>query len=87
MQRSALLGVFTDGDLRRVIDRQVDLHATTMQQRDDRQPAQHRTAGAGGRSGQPHGAARHHRTAAWSMPRQQLVGALNIHDLLRAGVV
>ena len=32
-----MLGVFTDGDLRRALDRQVDVHATPHARRDDRE--------------------------------------------------
>lgn len=84
--KQRVLGVFTDGDLRRVIDRQVDLHATTMQQVMTPNP----------RSIEPQALAaeavnrmeQHGITALLVVDAsQQLVGALNIHDLLRAGVV
>jgi arabinose-5-phosphate isomerase len=81
-----VLGVFTDGDLRRVIDRQIDLHATTMRQ----------VMTANPRSIEPQALAaeavnrmeQHGITALLVVDAaQHLVGALNIHDLLRAGVV
>ena len=34
-----VLGVFTDGDLRRLLDRQVDVHAVRMQERHDARTA------------------------------------------------
>ena len=80
-----VLGVFTDGDLRRALDRRIDLHAVPM--RDVMTP--------GGRSIHPHelaAAAAHlmetHRiTALLVTDGERLVGALNVHDLMRAGVV
>ena len=79
------LGVFTDGDLRRVIDRGVDLKATRMSEVMTR----------GGWTVPPELLA----SAAVTEMKQRkitallvvsdglLVGAFNIHDLLRAGVV
>lgn len=81
-----LLGVFTDGDLRRAIDRRIDLHATTMRE----------VMTAGGRCIAAHelaaGAAalmEAHRVTALLVTDagQHLIGALNVHDLLRSGVV
>ena len=81
-----VLGVFTDGDLRRALDAQVDLRATTMQQVMTR---------GGHRIGPRELAAtaarlmENHRITALPVvdAAQQLVGALNVHDLMRAGVV
>jgi arabinose-5-phosphate isomerase len=82
----AVLGIFTDGDLRRALDARVDVHAVSMQQVMTR---------GGHRIGPRELAA----TAARQMEthritvllvvdeRQRLVGALNVHDLMRAGVV
>ena len=79
------LGVFTDGDLRRAIDRDVDLKSTSMKDVMTR----------GGRSVAPDLLA----SAAVAEMKQRkitallvvadgcLVGAFNIHDLMRAGVV
>lgn len=81
-----LLGVFTDGDLRRVLDRRLDLRATTMAEAMTRAP----------RSVRPEQLAadavnsmQEHRVTALLVldADSRLVGALNIHDLLRAGVV
>ncbi len=80
-----LLGVFTDGDLRRALDNQVDVHATTM--------AEIMTPG-GHHVPPDHLAAealelmeRHRINALLVLDdHQRLVGALNMHDLLRAGV-
>lgn len=81
-----VLGVFTDGDLRRTLDRRTDVHQVTMQQ----------VMTAGGRSIGPRELA----TAAAQLmesfritallvtdAERRLIGALNVHDLMRAGVV
>ena len=79
------LGVFTDGDLRRAMDREVDLKRTRMAD----------VMTGGGRSVAPDLLA----SAAVTEMKQRritalmvvadgfLVGAFNIHDLMRAGVV
>ncbi|MBV9622241.1 MAG: KpsF/GutQ family sugar-phosphate isomerase, partial [Gammaproteobacteria bacterium] len=81
-----ILGVFTDGDLRRALDRQIDVHTTRMRE----------VMTAGGKSIGPRelaAAAVHlmevHRITALPVADAQgrLVGALNVHDLLRAGVM
>jgi arabinose-5-phosphate isomerase len=81
-----VLGVFTDGDLRRALDARVDVHQARMQQVMTR----------GGYSIGPRelaAAAAHlmetHRITALLVvdAEQRLIGALNVHDLMRAGVV
>jgi len=81
-----LLGVFSDGDLRRALDRRLDIHATTMRE----------AMTAGGRTIGPRELAvtavnlmETHRVTALLVvdTGQRLIGALNVHDLLRAGVV
>ena len=81
-----VVGVFTDGDLRRVLDRQIDLHSTAM----------HAVMTADPRTIDPQALAaeavnkmeQHGITALLVVTADHtLVGALNIHDLLRAGVV
>jgi arabinose-5-phosphate isomerase len=81
-----VLGVFTDGDLRRVLDRQLDLHATTMQAVMTANP---RTIGPQALAAEAVNLMEQHRITALPVldDSGQLVGALNIHDLLRAGVV
>lgn len=81
-----VLGVFTDGDLRRVIDRQVDLHATHMHQVMTPNP---RCISSQALAAEAVNLMELHRITALLVvdASQQLVGALNIHDLLRAGVV
>ena len=81
-----MLGVFTDGDLRRVLDRQADVHRITMRE----------VMNSPGKSVKSHELAAE---AAHLMEKYKitalpvidddgaLVGALNVHDLLRAGVL
>jgi arabinose-5-phosphate isomerase len=81
-----VLGVFTDGDLRRALDRQVDVHATVMRSVMTTRP----------KSIEPRALAAEaahlmevHRITALPVAdaHGRLVGALNVHDLMRAGVV
>ena len=80
-----VLGVFTDGDLRRALDRAADLHATRMNQ----------VMTTGPKSVLPstlaaeavHLMETHRITSLIVLDNEgKLVGALNVHDLLRAGV-
>jgi arabinose-5-phosphate isomerase len=81
-----LLGVFTDGDLRRVLDRGLDMRSTAMSQvmTADPKRAKPRMLAA---------EAVHlmevHRITALPVvdDHDAVVGALNIHDLFRAGVM
>jgi arabinose-5-phosphate isomerase len=81
-----VVGVFTDGDLRRALDGQVDVHATRMREVMTRQ----------GKSIGPrvlaaeavHLMEKHRITQLLVVDDDNvLVGALNIHDLFRAGVI
>lgn len=81
-----LLGVFTDGDLRRVLDRSLDLHATHM----------HAVMTANPKHATPRMLAAEavhlmetHRITALPVVNDDsvVVGALNVHDLFRAGVM
>ena len=85
-QDERVLGVFTDGDLRRALDRHVDLHATTMQQA---MTATARTVGPQELAAAAALLMEQHRVTALLVvdERQRLIGALNVHDLMRAGVV
>lgn len=81
-----VIGVFTDGDLRRALDRQLDIHATRM--RDvmtvDCKVARPRMLAAEA----VHLMEAHRITALPVVDDDStLVGALNVHDLLRAGVM
>jgi arabinose-5-phosphate isomerase len=81
-----VLGIFTDGDLRRALDRRVDIQKSRM---DD-------VMTLGGRSIGPQELAAEavlmmekHAINALLVKDEQgrLIGALNVHDLLRAGVM
>ena len=84
--RNRVLGVFTDGDLRRALDRAVDLHGTRMDQVMTRQA---KTVRANTLAAEAVLLMETHRITALVVvdPDDVLVGALNVHDLLRAGVV
>ncbi len=81
-----LLGVFTDGDLRRALDHQADVHRTTMRE----------VMTSPGKSIAPtelaaeaaHLMEKHRITALPVVDAAgAVVGAFNVHDLLRAGVL
>ena len=81
-----ICGVFTDGDLRRALDRRIDVHRATMRE----------VMTSPGKSIGPRELAAEavhqmevHRITALPVADAQgrLVGALNVHDLFRAGVV
>jgi arabinose-5-phosphate isomerase len=80
-----LAGVFTDGDLRRALDSGVNLREVTMDSVMTRTP---RTVTPAHLAADAVNAMQEHRvTALLVVDGPRLVGALNIHDLLRAGVV
>jgi arabinose-5-phosphate isomerase len=81
-----VLGVFTDGDLRRALDRAVDLHGTRMEQVMTRHA---KTVQANTLAAEAVLLMETHRITSLVVvdPEDVLVGALNVHDLLRAGVV
>jgi arabinose-5-phosphate isomerase len=81
-----LLGVFTDGDLRRTLDRGLDLRTTAMR---DVMTANPRCIDPGALAAEAVNQMQAHQVTALLVvdPERRLVGALNIHDLLRAGVV
>ena len=80
-----LLGVFTDGDLRRALDRGASLRETSMASVMTRSP---RTVAPAQLAADAVNAMQEHRiTALLVVESSRLVGAVNIHDLLRAGVV
>src|SRR5712672_1581142 len=80
-----ILGVFTDGDLRRALDRQIDVHAKVMSAV---MTAHARTIGPRELAAEAVHLMEVHRITALpvSDANGRLVGALNVHDLLRAGV-
>jgi len=80
-----IVGIFTDGDLRRVLAQSIDIHTTTID----------KFMTTGCKTGHPDMLAaeilelmqRHKINALLIVDDGQLVGAINMHDLLRAGVV
>jgi arabinose-5-phosphate isomerase len=81
-----LLGAFTDGDLRRALDRRIDVHSTPM--RTVMTPGS-RTIGPRELAAEAVLLMERHRITALLVVDgdRQLIGALNVHDLLRAGVM
>ena len=81
-----LAGIFTDGDLRRTLDRTVDIHATPMSAV---MTPRCRTIGPQALAAEAVRLLDQHKINALVVVDDdgRLVGALNIHDLLRAGVM
>jgi arabinose-5-phosphate isomerase len=81
-----VLGVFTDGDLRRALDRAADLNATRMDQVMTRHA---KTVHPNSLAAEAVLLMETHRITSLLVVDADdvLVGALNVHDLLRAGVV
>jgi arabinose-5-phosphate isomerase len=81
-----ILGVFTDGDLRRALDRKVDIHGATMS---EVMTSPCRSIGPRDLAAEAVHLMEVHRITALPVADEQdrLIGALNVHDLLRAGVM
>jgi arabinose-5-phosphate isomerase len=81
-----VLGLFTDGDLRRALDRGVDVHTTYISEVMTRQC---KTAAADILAAEALQMMESFKINALLVVDQdhKLIGALNMHDLLRAGVV
>ena len=81
-----LRGVFTDGDLRRALDDGVDVHATLMQ---DIMHADCKSAPADILAAEAVHLLEEHKITSLLITDSddRLIGALNIHDLFRAGVM
>lgn len=80
-----LIGIFTDGDLRRLLDNRVDIHQTAIGAVMTRQPATIRAdvlAAEGLKMMEDRKI-----NGLLVTDGTQLVGALNMHDLLKAGVM
>jgi arabinose-5-phosphate isomerase len=83
---SHVLGVFTDGDLRRALDASRDLRATRMDQVMSRHAKSVRPTTLAAEA--VHLMETHRITSLVVVDADnRIVGALNVHDLLRAGVV
>jgi arabinose-5-phosphate isomerase len=86
VESGQMLGVFTDGDLRRVLDRELNVHKTSM--REVMTSPGKRVAATELAAEAAHLMEKHSITALPVVDAQgTLVGALNVHDLLRAGVL
>jgi arabinose-5-phosphate isomerase len=81
-----VLGIFTDGDLRRALDRQLDVHSTRMA---DVMTVKCKVARPRMLAAEAVHIMEAHRITALPVLDDDgtLVGALNVHDLLRAGVM
>ena len=81
-----LIGVFTDGDLRRALDVQIDVHKASMA---DVMTSPCRSIAPNELAAQAVHVMELHRITALPVADSdgRLVGALNVHDLLRAGVM
>jgi arabinose-5-phosphate isomerase len=81
-----VLGIFTDGDLRRTLDRQIDVHKTKMS---EVMTANCKVAGARMLAVEAVHLMETHRITSLPVVDEsgRLVGALNVHDLLRARVM
>lgn len=81
-----VLGIYTDGDLRRTLDRQLDVHKTPVA---DAMTRNCKTAHADMLAGEALAMMDKHKINALLIVDENnvLQGALNMHDLLRAGIV
>jgi arabinose-5-phosphate isomerase len=81
-----VLGVFTDGDLRRTFDKQLDVHSTLMS---EVMTPNCKTIGPRELAAEAVHLMEVYRITALPVTDEhgRLVGALNVHDLFRAGVV
>ncbi|AMX02032.1 KpsF/GutQ family sugar-phosphate isomerase [Microbulbifer thermotolerans] len=84
--KGSLLGVFTDGDLRRVIDHKVELDKATMDQVMSRRP---KTVSAETLAAEALRIMEDHKITALVVEGEehQPVGVVHMHDILRAGVI
>jgi len=81
-----LAGIFTDGDLRRILDRGIDVHRTTMR---EVMTTNCKTVASGVLAAEAVHLLEQHKINGLLVVNdaRKVVGALNIHDLLRAGVM
>lgn len=81
-----ILGIFTDGDLRRALDEGADVHSTLMR---DVMHAKCKTTDAGILAAEAVNVLEDNKITALLVAddEKRLVGALNVHDLFRAGIM
>jgi arabinose-5-phosphate isomerase len=84
--KKRIVGIFTDGDLRRVLSQSIDIHTASIK---DHMTPSCKTASAAMLAAEALELMQSHKINALLITNddKQLVGALNMHDLLRAGVV
>ncbi|HAS3379298.1 TPA: arabinose-5-phosphate isomerase KdsD [Vibrio cholerae] len=84
-EQNTLLGIFTDGDLRRILDKRIDIHSTVIADVMTPQPtvAQPNLLAVEGLNLMQ----AKRINGLMLVENNQLVGALNMHDLLKAGVM
>lgn len=84
--RGHLLGVFTDGDLRRVIDQKLEMDTATMEQVMSRRP---KTVSAQTLAAEALRIMEDNKITALVVedPEHHPIGLLHMHDILRAGVI
>lgn len=84
-QHNSLVGIFTDGDLRRILDKRVDIHSAKISEVMTRQPT---VANASMLAVEGLNLMQDKRiNGLMIVENNTLVGALNMHDLLKAGVM
>jgi arabinose-5-phosphate isomerase len=81
-----VLGIFTDGDLRRALDHDIDLHKTPIDEVMTRKPKLISPGLLAAEALQIMDAGKFNALLVVDADKR-LIGALNMHDLLRAGVV
>jgi arabinose-5-phosphate isomerase len=81
-----VLGIFTDGDLRRALDHDIDLHKTPIDEVMTRRPKLISPGLLAAEALQIMDSGKFNALLVVD-EHKQLIGALNMHDLLRAGVV
>jgi len=81
-----VVGIYTDGDLRRTLDRNLDIHATPVDEVMTANPVTSRPEVLAAAALQVMESRKINALLAVDADAR-LVGAINMHDLLRAGVV
>lgn len=86
MQGQELMGIYTDGDLRRTLDKQVDVHSTPIKEVMSTSP---KTIALGTLAAEALKIMSEHKITSLCVIAKDgtLKGVLHLHDLLRAGVV
>jgi arabinose-5-phosphate isomerase len=85
-ENSELMGVFTDGDVRRALDNNIDIHTTMMSQVMSKQP---KTISSELLAAEALAMMEAHKITSLIVAdtHQRPVGIIHIHDILRAGVI